>query len=191
MSDLPDSIRSVNESVSTVFRHILPGILIITMSSLSIPSWLTGFNLTNSSTLFILAALAMVIGNAWYVFHRYCFLQVIDFIAYYFKWPGKPVRTGKSNFREDIGKHVSRFFADFDTKRDMGKHIRDRFSSFNYMFIASEALFVLTLCSQQGSYLAKWRWFSLPIACVGFVAALWQYMIVRCIDAEFVDGKTK
>lgn len=187
MSEIAEAAISVKESVSTVFRHILPGLLIISISTLSVPGLLLDFDLSNTGTLIILGALAMVIGNVWYVFHRYTLLQFVDFVAYYFRWPGKPRRIEKCDFRRDIGRHVSSFFGAIKLQPSMGKHIRDRFSSFNFMYIFSEALFLFTLFAKNDAPLAAIRSYCYVVSAFAFIAATWQYSIVRCIDGEFVS----
>jgi len=113
MADTPnvnEVVRTVRESVSTVFRHIFPGVLIILLGSFSIPSYFAQLETDNTASIIVLGAIAMVIGNVWYVFHRYAILQIVDFIAYASKWKGEPARKDKWNYRGDLGVHVSKFF---------------------------------------------------------------------------------
>ncbi len=178
-----NTLTTVKESVSTVFRHILPGIFIIAVGMISWPSWFENLDLTETNTVILLGAVAMAIGNVWHVFHRYFILQVLDFIAYYFRFKGQPIRKEKTDYRSDLAKHVSNFFS--TTKSiSFGKHIRDRFSSFNFMFMVSEILLFFWATAEDNSILSKYRLFVLINGIVGFLAAFWQYLIVRSIDAE-------
>jgi len=187
MSQINDAITSVRESVSMVFRHILPGILIIIVSTLSKPSWSSQLRTDNTASIIILGSIAMVIGNAWYVFHRYFVLQVVDLVAYYFNFKGQPSRVGRSNYRSDLAKHVSKYFSSLPKSSAMGKHIRDRFSSFNFMYIVSEVLVFFTIISDDASFLREYYSPILIFGILGLVSATWQYSIVRVIDAEFVN----
>jgi hypothetical protein len=184
MSQVNDAFSAVRESVSTIFRHILPGILIIVVGEISIPSSVPQLSFDNIPSIIMVFSIAMVIGNVWYVFHRYCILQFVDFLAYYFKCNGQPSRVGKSDYRGDLAQHVSKYFS--SSNSGMGKHIRDRFSSFNFMYIVSEVFIIFTIISEDASFLHKYYWLVIALGFLGLVAATWQYLIVRVIDAKFV-----
>jgi len=73
----------------------------------------------------------------------------------------------------------------------MSRHIRDRFSSFNYMYIVSEALIIFTLIAEDQTFFQKHSIYTLLIGILAFVSATWQYMIVRSIDAVFTGFATE
>jgi len=187
MEQFNDGIKAVKESISTFFRHILPGIVIIILSSQSIPSRLINLKINDTSSILVLGAIAMAIGNVWYVFHRYGIFQIVDFLAYYFKWEGEPVKTISTNYRKDAASHVLKFFISQPELNEMGRHIRDRFSSFNYMYIVSEALIVFTLFAEDGTLFQKYAFRTFSAGVLAFIAATYQYSIVRAIDAKFVN----
>ena len=191
MSQVNDTFAWLKESVSTVFRHILPGILILVVCSLSKPSWFPPFDLKDSSSILILAAIAMVIGNAWYVFHRYFALQFLDFLAYFFQFEGRPIRGKRFQYRKDLARHVVRYFRSLPKMGPMGKHIRDRFSSFNFMFIVSEVFLIFSLISDPATFLYTHRPQAILLSSLGLASAFWQYLLVRVIDEEFSNPRPR
>ena len=188
MREATDIIAAARESVSTVFRHILPGIIIIMVGGVSKPSLLpTGFNMNNTASLVIVGVIALAIGNVWYVFHRYFALQILDFVAYDRRWKGQPSRAAEVQYRVDTAKHVSRFFRALPKNSAMARHIRDRFSSLNLMYIVSEALIIFTFLSDDTSSFRQYSYLTYGIGVVGLVAATCQYSIVRTIDEQFAN----
>ena len=191
MTQVNDTFAWLKESVSTVFRHILPGILILMVCTLAKPAWFPPFDLQDSSSLLILGAIAMVIGNAWYVFHRYCVLQIVDWLAYYGRFQGQPVRGKENQYRVDLAKHVGRYFSSLPKMSPMGKHIRDRFSSFNFMFMISEVFLFFTVIADPATFLYTHRPQAYIFGALGLVSAFWQYLLVRVIDKEFSHVRTR
>jgi hypothetical protein len=191
MTEAKEIVASVRESLSTVFRHILPGVLIIAVSTLSIPYWLKYIDVTNTIAVIVLAVIAMVIGNVWYVFHRYFILQSVDYLFYIAGAKGQPSRRGKSDYRGDLARHVSKFFDTLPEQSAMGRHIRDRFSSFNFMYIVSEAFIIFALIADDFSFLSEHKIMAVLGGFLGFIAATWQYSIVRLIDEEFAKLNSK
>jgi len=188
MTEATEIIAAARESVSTVFRHILPGILIIMVGAVSKPSLLPeGFDMYNTASLVIVGVIALAIGNVWYVFHRYFALQILDFFAYDRRWKGQPSRTAELQYRVDTGKHVRRFFRALPKNSAMARHIRDRFSSLNLMYIVSEALIIFTFFSDDTSSFRQYSYLTYGIGVVGLVAATCQYSIARTIDEQFAD----
>ncbi|WKZ38331.1 MAG: hypothetical protein QY332_10355 [Anaerolineales bacterium] len=187
MTEGKDFAGSVRESLSTVFRHILPGVIILAVSSLSIPDWLKYIDITNTISTIVLAVIALAVGNAWYVFHRYFVLQVVDYLFYLAGAKGQPRKEARSDYRGDLAKHVSKFFLTLPEQIAMGRHIRDRFSSFNFMYVVSEAFIIFAFLADDLTFLGEHKTTAIIGGVLGFLAATWQYSIVRLIDEKFVE----
>ena len=67
----------------------------------------------------------------------------------------------------------------------MGKHIRDRFSSFNFMFMISEVFLFFTVIADHATFLYTHQMQAVLLSLLGLASAFWQYLIVRVIDREF------
>jgi hypothetical protein len=185
MADVTDTIAIVRESISTVFRHILPGILILMVAQLSVPSRFPRLVTDDTASIIILGAIALAIGNVWYVFHRYFVFQMIDCFAYTLRLEGRPSRVGRFNYRLDTAKHVRSFFQGFDKNRAMARHIRDRFSSLNLMYIVSEALIAFAYVAEGDTFLGGHSGEAAVMGILGLAAATGQYLMVRTIDEQF------
>lgn len=88
---MPDVIKAVEENLGRVFRHILPGILIIGAGHASHPSWLRSVNFDSPWHLLTLGLLALAVGNTWYAVHRYGIEQFIDMVLTGFRRPGPAI----------------------------------------------------------------------------------------------------
>jgi hypothetical protein len=185
MADVTDTIAIVRESVSTVFRHILPGIVVLLVARCSVPSWFPQCVTDDTASIIILGAIALAIGNVWYVFHRYFVFQAIDWFAYALKAKGQPSRVAEFAYRVDTAKHVRSFFRGLAKNSAMGRHIRDRLSSLNLMYIVSEALIVFAVLSEDNTFLQEHSRPALVVGILGGVAATCQYLMVRTIDEQF------
>ena len=127
MADMNDVVRTVRDLSVPFFVTFFQEFLIFLIGSFSIPSYFGQLKVDTTASLSVLGAIAMVIGNVWYVFHRYLILQFVDWIADNKQWPGSPVRVDKSNYRIDLSVHVAKFFAVPPQMGGMSQHIRDRF----------------------------------------------------------------
>jgi hypothetical protein len=79
-----------------IFRHMLPGVLVIGGARLAYPDWFLSVYLTTWQNIFVLGIISVAVGNAWFAFNRYGLHQVVDYVLYLIKSNG-PAR--KITFR--------------------------------------------------------------------------------------------
>ena len=70
MADISDAIKSTFNVLGEIYRHLLPGILIIGVAAISLPSWFDKLDIVKGEWFVILGIIALISGNVWFDFHR-------------------------------------------------------------------------------------------------------------------------
>lgn len=90
-SAAPTLVSQIGDQLGRIFRHMLPGLTVLLAAAASHPSWLKPVYFASSWHLTIFAAIAVLVGNTWYVFHRYSWHQLCDYGIYFWKKRGEGV----------------------------------------------------------------------------------------------------
>ncbi len=187
MSEIAAAVKSVFDALGTIFRHLLPGIFIVGASAAAYPSWFNKVDISKNEWLIVIAGIAIVAGNVWLVFHRYCIQQIVDLVFYVLKVTGGPCKNNKWNYSASVAEHVEKFFNNISSKEALHRHIRFRTSSVVLMYIASEILIIFALTSDAGSFFDKHRREALVLGAIGFLSAIWQNFITRKIEGKVIN----
>ena len=192
MAELTDVVKSISNNLASIFRHLLPGVLILSAAVAAFgPDNFkdTGIDvdITNGAWLIVLGVLATVIGNVWFVVHRYLVQQIVDWFFWLCKAQGGPKR-GESKYGKGIATYVWDFFSSANVPEDVRKHVRFRTSSVILMYITAEVAFLAALLAEEGSILAPQRSWILRAAVVIFIAAIWQNYLIRQIEGSVAIG---
>lgn len=184
MADVADTIKYTFEAIGNVFRHMLPGILIIGVAASAHPSWFDKVSIDKGEWLILLAAVSIVVGNIWLVFHRYFIQQIIDFVFYLLKIQGGPCKAPDTDYSLEVAKYVDNFFGNLKSKEALAQHIRFRTSSVVLMYIVSEVFIVFSLTSDENSFVCGNSNITLTVGIIGFASSVWQNIITRRIEGE-------
>jgi hypothetical protein len=182
MSEVIKSVKSMFDSLSEVFRHLVPGIMIIAAAFLSHPKWFDNTDIAIGKWLILLATIAIMVGSIWFVFHRYFIQQLVDVLFYLLNIKGGPCRNEKLGYPGAVARHVSKFFKSLKDNPELGRHIRFRTSSVVLMYITSETAFVFAISPADNSWYSSHHCFAKGAGIVCFLAAMWQNSIVRRIE---------
>ncbi len=186
MAELSESVRSIGKAFGAIFRHLLPGVLVLSAAAVARPSWFLRVDVTRSEWLVILGVLAIVTGNVWFVLHRYFVQQLIDVAFWFFKFEGSPKR-GETQYHSGVAEHVWSFFS-ASAPEDVREHLRFRTSSVVLMYISSEVALLAVLLAEETSIVAgKPRWLLLTGVLI-FVGAVWQNYLTRRIELRVANG---
>lgn len=169
------TIKDISDNLGRVFRYILPGAVILGLAYSSNPSWFKGVTLDDWWHLVAAAVVTLVVGNTWFVFHRFAVHQFIDYVFYKREYEGpSQEKTGQ---RVSYADGLAQFVVvshKISPDEPIRQHISLRASSMHLMYITSEALFIFAYISSPGSVL--------QVSFVGFVCTLWQNNLTRRID---------
>src|ERR1035438_1614113 len=127
-------IKQIGDEVGRIFRHMLPGILVVGAAKAAHPSWFEGLHLDEPWQLAVLAAIAVLAGNTWYVLHRFIVHQLIDLIFC-------PKRKSYANW---LAQHVDKSLRFPNYAADLSEFVRTRSAQVIYLFIVAEVGFVFT-----------------------------------------------
>ncbi len=187
MSEPSQTIRAIGDQLSRVFRHLLPGIVIVGGAAAAHPSWFLKIDPSEPWHLLVLSAITVGVGNCWYVLHRYSLHQLLDFVLY-------SVRSDKRlGYIEWLADFLHKSFLFKAKEPEFWKHIHFRSSQVILMFIIAEVMLVFALSNEPGSFLAQNVCGALTMGSVVFVAACFQYWISNTLDTKAVEayGKTE
>jgi len=179
-----DTIKTISGQLSGIFRHIIPGVIILGFAYGSHPSWFKKVYPTNSTDWMVLAMLSIVIGNLWYVVHRFTIHFLFDFICYRF-------REGKwSGYQQWLIAHIDHSFAVPEYKRKLQNFVHCRSSQIILLFIIAEALIIFSLWFEAESVFSTYNTFFLIVGVVLFLVAVVHYPISNNLDIFVVRQHT-
>ena len=179
---MAETIKEISDQLGRIFRHIVPGLVVVAGAKLAYPVWFNKLNLSNTYHVVVLAAITVVAGNVWYVLHRYTVHQVIDYILHKVKRkvPGK-------SYVEWLADFIERGFRSELKMGKLGEHLYFRSSQIILMFIVSEVFFIFALFCDGKNFVADNRWKILIISVLIFFFSVWQYYISNTVDWIIVD----
>jgi hypothetical protein len=193
MNDEPKSgptglVSEIAKHLGSIYRHMLPGALVIAGARLAYRNWFCWVSLESWKHLLLLAAVSVVVGNTWFALNRYGVHQLFDLLLYYRGFRGPVPRNPVApDFFDDLGEYTYRSLHTSPTSERARQHVE---------FRASSALLLLTL----GEVLLLFGWrhacnsiFSGHGRCMVFgssiplAVGLWQMIITRRIDFYVVN----
>lgn len=177
-----DLINAMWHDLSGVFRHILPGIIILSAAYGSHPNWFKKLLPNETGHFAILVALTLVVGNLWYVLHRYTLHQLLDWVCYRKrerKWKG---------YRDWLYEHVYKSFLVREEAIRLWDHVHFRSAQIILMFLVGEVLLVFLIQPQSGSIFDSHRWLLAIVGILLLVASFAQYFISNGLDVHVVKA---
>lgn len=214
MDEQQGTIKSITDSLGDFFRHLVPGVLALSLAILTRQDWTEGAltrlrdNTIGTNTLIVVAIVVTAVGNVWFVAHRYLLHQLVDFIFWFCRIPGTPQRGPKHPTSPDTGgasttksseplhsastdlaagiaSHTHLYFT--STGQGLAalrQHVRLRSSGVVLMYMTAEALFVANCYANDDSPLSKHAGLTWAFGAVIFLAALYQNYVVRLLEGR-------
>jgi hypothetical protein len=180
-------LGDISEHVAAIFRHMLPGVLVVGTAWIAYPNWFAALDLNSSQHLIVLAVVTTAVGNTWFALNRYGLHQLVDYLLYLIGSNGPAIGKVRWAYLDDLGKYTFKSLHTADTAARAKEHVR---------FRAATALLALTL----GEVLALVYFYPPSVGQlathherVGIAAALalgvgfWQMIIARRIDYYVVN----
>jgi len=122
-------IADITQNLGGVFRHMLPGVLVIAGVRVAHPSWFQGVNFASWQHLAALAVLTIAVGNTWFAFNRYGLHQVVDYFLYLIG-SRAPARGDTAwSFLDDLGVYTYRSLHTPETAARARQHVAFRAST--------------------------------------------------------------
>lgn len=183
-------IADISVHISSIFRHMLPGVLMVGTFFLAYPSKQKCFDFDSWHSLTLLAVLCVVSGNIWFAINRYVIHQFFDYLMWRCsaEAPAMPAEEDV-DYLDGLAVFTVRSLSKSRSVDErIREHIRFRGSNILLLLTAGELLLVAAMFNERSSFVSKH-----PVAFVFFglalmVGAIWQDIITRRIDYYFVYG---
>jgi hypothetical protein len=172
-------VKQIADELSRIFRHMFPGLAILGVAIISHPGWFPSWSTLNDGWhIAILGAIALTVGNAWYVVHRYTLHQFIDYCLYVVKEPDFKF-TG---YLAWLGGHIDRSFHVGGGRKRLSEHVHFRSAQIIFLFIIAEAIVVFSIKADPCTFIGRYRCLSRGAGIAMFLFACIQYYISYSID---------
>jgi hypothetical protein len=183
-------LTEITEHLSGIFRHMLPGILVVAGARLAYPDWFCDVDLASWQHLLVLGAISVAVGNTWFALNRYGLHQAVDYFLYLIKSNGPARRNTLFAFTylDDLGQYTHKSLHTLDTSERAMEHVK---------FRASTVLLALTV----GELLCFFKFYHAPNSpfeghprrmliggAVALAVGFWQMVITRRIDYYVVES---
>ena len=190
---IEETVKVLTSEISRIFRHLIPGVLILLVIYLSQPSWMYWVDICSCSHLIILSVLSITVGTIWYVVHRFTIHYMIDFLCFKLRRRIK-VRNGVDNdstaqykkYHEWLSNHIQKSLFHFNTKREVKEYIHFRSTQVHLLFIFSESLFIFTVLRETNSIIMYYEGVAILLSVFIFIIGVIQYFIGFNIDVDTV-----
>jgi hypothetical protein len=154
MANEPNStglLTEVAQHLGAIFRHMLPGILVLAGASVAYPDWFRGLNLDSWRHLVVLASISIAVGNTWFALNRYGLDQLVDYFLYLFKSDGPARGIDKFSYLNDLGQYTYRSLHSADSSFRARQHVAFRASTVLLAWTLGELLVVFAFCHASDS----------------------------------------
>lgn len=173
-----DTIKQIGDQLSRVFRHLLPGLVVVGAFSIGHPHFFQGFRIEPWPIAF-LAGISLTVGNVWYVLHRYLVHQLIDCMVY-------RCRNKKKFMFDEYCVWLRQFVHDSFTcgpqAERLQTHLHFRSAQIILLFIVSEVTALLSFWSERGTFFYTYDLECFVAAGAIFIFAFVQYVIGDVLD---------
>lgn len=181
-------VEAIKENLERVFRNVLPGMLILGTARASHRSWFNGIDKSDPWNLLFIFAVGLVVGNAWYSFHRLCVNELIVFILFRWRLNG-PARLG-------VGASYCERRADFILKRhraaanapNIREELRLQHSQIHFMYICSEAAIAFSFRAECGTFFANHHTIIFLAGVIAFALTVGVEILASGLDYAFVSN---
>jgi hypothetical protein len=185
----PGVIGEVAGNLGTVFRHLLPGVLIVGAARITHPAWFCGFKSDSWQYITTIGVIAVAVGNAWFSLNRYVVHQLLDYIFWRCGLQG-PAKSDQGGYLDHLAKYTREAVIESKAPKLARQHVSFRAASVLLIYTISELLFVSAFwsedCAITSSLTAR-----IVLGVSGlflFVLGIWQNIITRRIDAAILHA---
>ncbi len=173
-------VTEVADQLSRVFRHLLPGVLILGCAGVAHPRWFPALDFSKPWQLVFLGVVALIVGNTWYVVHRYTVHELMNLAARGLRgeWRGYPGWLAEHTYQGNIVPAPA---------RQVREHLWLRSAQVVYLMITAEVAIFFALQPAVGTIVDRYRGWILVGGAILVLFALWQYYLTAVIDVYAVN----
>ena len=181
------TLRDIGENLGSIFRFLLPGVLIIGATYVAYPTKISWPKLTGPWELVAVGVVALAVGNTWFVFNRYGVHQSIDWLLYRLGSDGpskqNAMLAGSNNYIDALGRYIRDSSLISDKMKALKHHVSFRASSVLLMYTVGELAIVFSFMNEgSGNFFYDNAWLIRIFGLMAFIVGIWQHVITRRID---------
>lgn len=182
----PSLVSDINEILGGIFRHMLPGVIVVGGIALAYPDQLCRIDLSSWEHLLVVAVVAVTAGNILFALNRFGPHQLLDLIFYTLGFEG-PARKESWNYLADLGEFVCKSLYKDDQSARARQHIAFRASAFLLILTLSEAAFFFSFYHSDQSVFERHKMWLPIIGSAALVICVSQFIVIRRIDHSIVS----
>lgn len=174
-------LADVTAHLSGIFRHMLPGVIVIGAAILAYPCWFNRVDFNSWPHLLLLTVIAIAAGNIWFALNRYGIYQVFDYFLYLFKING-PSRGERSQYLDDLGQYIYRSMHTSEASARARQHVAFRASTGLLICTLGELAFFIGIYHSEYSSIKGYEWELMIGGIITFSIGIWQMILSRRFD---------
>ena len=180
-------LGEIRENLAGVFRHVLPGVIVVGAAHAAHPRWFQGFDAASWQHLTIAAVITLAAGNAWFVVNRYTVHQLVDYFAYLV---GSSPTAAKRrwHYLETVAAHVKTSVMTEKMPDRARTHVAFRASSVLLLYTLAEVGLLFGFYAESETFFARNARPIQVVSALMFAMAVWQNAITRRIDYAIVQA---
>jgi len=195
---ITELLGAILGQVGEMFRHLLPGVLVVGAAAAAHPKWFETVNWSNPWHLVALAAIAVTAGNTWYVFHRYISDQGLDRVWYMLRrdntlsdggWRRRLFRKATLGYLRWISRFVQEGHAVMNHRPEMKRYVRLWASSVILLFIFSEVTILFARWNDNPSFFHTHPSCLLGVGIMFFALSILLQCLLTHLDIRIVRGE--
>jgi hypothetical protein len=179
-------LGQITEHLGGIFRHMLPGILVVSCAKLAYPTRLN-FEANSWPHLLVIGAVSIAVGNAWFALNRYGVHQTLDYFLYLIKSKGPARGNTRFTYLDDLGRYTYRSLHTADSSARARQHVGFRASTVLLALTVGELLITFAWCHEPNSIFGGHPTALLCGGALALIVGGWQMVITRRIDYFIVN----
>jgi hypothetical protein len=180
-------LSDITKHVAGIFRHILPGVLVVGAAGLAYPNWFGGIDLKSWPHIIIIGVITLAVGNTWFALNRYGLHQGLDYLLYLKGWGGPAKTAESSGYLDDLGRYVSKSQHLPEASARAQEHVALRASTVLLILTLGEVSIVFGICHRDDSCFKGHEILMVFGGLSVLFVGLWQMAITRFIDNHVVN----
>jgi hypothetical protein len=191
MANDPDRglLADVTRDLVAIFRHMLPGVLVLGGGALAYPEWFENVDLKSWAHLVAVAVVSAAAGNTWFALNRSGLHQIVDYVLWRAGSNG-PARTATSaSYVDDLGRYARKSLhtASQDEYARAREHVAFRASAVLLILTVGELSVLFAFVHSSKSIFEGRAVHLLVVAAITLAIGTWQMVITRRIDYYVVN----
>lgn len=181
----------ITRHLAGIFRHMLPGVLLVSGAAVAYPDWFANLDLKSWSHLALLTVISVAAGNTWFAFNRYGFHQFVDYILWCFG-SKSPAKTSESvSYIDDIGLYAQKSLHTPESSARAREHVAFRASTVLLILTVGEICCVFSFFHAKNSIFEGRGILLFFLGAFALLIGGYQMAITRRIDHYIVNPPSR